>query len=117
MSSSEDRYFTSKVLNSTGVRYAFLGRFSKPEELNKTAQEIFGHSTEDIITINQVHGNSVVVLEAPLKKSSYYKEIAGDAIVTALGDQPIAIRSADCLPILLYDQKNSVIGAAHAGWR
>jgi hypothetical protein len=117
MTKGKNKYFTSKVLSSAGVKHAFLGRFSNPDELNKAALDIFGHSAEDIITINQVHGNCVIVLKAPLKENSYYKEIAGDAIVTALGDQPIAIRSADCLPVLLYDEKNSVIGAAHAGWR
>jgi YfiH family protein len=29
----------------------------------------------------------------------------------------LAVSVADCYPILFYDEKNQVIGAAHAGWR
>ena len=29
----------------------------------------------------------------------------------------ICISTADCIPILLYDRKNQVVAAAHAGWR
>ncbi len=30
---------------------------------------------------------------------------------------PLAIKTADCLPILLYDTRLHIIAAAHAGWR
>jgi len=40
-----------------------------------------------------------------------------DAAVTREEGLILCIRTADCAPILLYDNINSVIGAAHAGWR
>lgn len=117
MTTKEEPYFTSKLLASTGVRHAFLGRLDNEGELSTATLKIFGHRSNDIITINQVHGNTVMVLDKPLKDISYYQKFDGDAIVTALYNVPIAIRSADCLPILLYDEKNFTIGVAHAGWR
>ena len=30
---------------------------------------------------------------------------------------PIVIRTADCLPVFIFDQKQRVIGLVHAGWR
>ena len=43
------------------------------------------------------------------------------AIITVLGtDRPgiiLGITTADCMPVLLADEKHGVIGAAHAGWR
>ena len=30
---------------------------------------------------------------------------------------PIAVLTADCVPLLLYDDKNNMIAAIHAGWR
>jgi YfiH family protein len=54
----------------------------------------------------------------------------GDGHLTGLGTEPeadaavtdrrgvvLAVLSADCLPVLLCDDKSQVIGVAHAGWR
>ncbi|WP_322997295.1 peptidoglycan editing factor PgeF [Castellaniella sp.] len=40
-----------------------------------------------------------------------------DASITCLKAQPLAILTADCLPVVLSDQDGTVLGAAHAGWR
>ena len=41
----------------------------------------------------------------------------GDAAVTRETNVVLAVRVADCLPVLLADRSGSVIGIAHAGWR
>jgi YfiH family protein len=43
--------------------------------------------------------------------------VAGDGLVTDVPGQLLAIRTADCLPLLLVDAKKRAIGAFHAGWR
>jgi len=40
-----------------------------------------------------------------------------DALVTSKKDIYLSVTSADCFPVLMYDDKNDVIGLAHAGWR
>lgn len=40
-----------------------------------------------------------------------------DAIITAVDGICIAVKTADCVPVLLYDPKQKVIAAIHAGWR
>lgn len=40
-----------------------------------------------------------------------------DALITALPNLPIGVRTADCVPILIYDYKKKVCAAIHAGWR
>jgi YfiH family protein len=61
--------------------------------------------------LRQVHGASVVIVEAPGKRSG----ARADAAVTIGADTPLTIRTADCAPIAIYSS-NGVLGAVHAGW-
>ena len=45
------------------------------------------------------------------------KKIKADAIITDQKNLPIAVLTADCVPILLYDRKKKIIAAIHAGWK
>ena len=40
-----------------------------------------------------------------------------DALITNCKGICIGIKTADCVPVLLFDQKRKVIAAIHAGWR
>ena len=40
-----------------------------------------------------------------------------DAFITDEKNLPIAIRTADCVPVFIFDPIRRVIGLAHAGWR
>lgn len=40
-----------------------------------------------------------------------------DAVCTNLKDVCVCVSTADCIPILLYDETTGVISAVHAGWR
>lgn len=42
---------------------------------------------------------------------------ATDALITNQVNLPIAVMTADCVPILLYDPVKKVVAAIHAGWR
>ncbi len=41
----------------------------------------------------------------------------GDALITDQKNTPIAVLTADCAPILLFDKNTRTIAAIHAGWR
>lgn len=40
-----------------------------------------------------------------------------DALITNIPNIPLVIFAADCMPVLMYDKKKSVIAAIHSGWR
>ena len=42
---------------------------------------------------------------------------AGDGMITATPGLLLAIKTADCVPVLVADVKRRVVGAFHAGWR
>ena len=51
------------------------------------------------------------------EKSKLKRKIKADAIITNQRKLPIAVLTADCVPILLYDNKKKIIAAVHAGWK
>ncbi|MDA8387456.1 MAG: peptidoglycan editing factor PgeF [Nitrospiraceae bacterium] len=40
-----------------------------------------------------------------------------DAVITILDGVALGVKTADCVPVLLADEKTGAIGAVHAGWR
>ncbi len=63
--------------------------------------------------LRQVHGADVVVVERP----GAHAGADADGAVTAVVGATLAVQTADCAPVLLWDEEAAVIGAAHAGWR
>jgi YfiH family protein len=43
--------------------------------------------------------------------------LAGDGMITNVPGLLLAIKTADCVPVLIADGKQHVVGAFHAGWR
>lgn len=64
--------------------------------------------------LRQVHGNRVVVLGSGDFAAG---EPQADAIVSRTPGTVCAVRTADCLPVLLCARDGSEIAAVHAGWR
>ncbi len=79
-------------------------------ENRKIALQKLNYSLNELSNLKQVHGTQVC-----LAKASTQQE--GDALVTNQKGVVLAVSIADCYPILFYDEKNKVIGAAHCGWR
>jgi hypothetical protein len=63
------------------------------------------------VWLNQVHGVTV----ADAGHAGCLPQ--ADASISAHPGAVCAVMTADCLPLLLCDDKGSVVGAAHAGWR
>jgi len=71
--------------------------------------------SKDIFLLHQFHSNKFVFIGKKFKFNK--KKIKADAIVTNQKKLPIAVLTADCVPILLYDSKKKIIAAIHAGWK
>ena len=69
------------------------------------------------VWLQQVHGRAVVRLDAPSAVVARSHAPVADAAVTSSPGIVLAIRSADCLPVLFADRDGRAVGAAHAGWR
>ncbi len=71
--------------------------------------------SKKIFLVKQTHGNQFVFLKSKSKIKS--RNVIGDAIICEKRGIPIAVLTADCVPILIYDEKRKMIAAIHAGWR
>ena len=76
------------------------------------------------VWLEQVHGASVVVLDASsIPRTASAEQLMesrrpqADAAVTRDSGVVCAIQVADCMPVLFAARDGSVVGAAHAGWR
>ncbi|HLS21801.1 MAG TPA: peptidoglycan editing factor PgeF [Paenalcaligenes sp.] len=65
--------------------------------------------------LQQVHGTEVVQFRKNTSDPAVL--LTADAAFTRDTDCVLAILTADCLPIVVTDADNSILGVAHAGWR
>lgn len=79
------------------------------------AQQL-GFRLPEVLTIRQVHGNKIIVTAQATTRRPGALEDA-DGILTDRRGLAIAVRTADCLSVFLYDPQHEVIGLVHAGWR
>ncbi|MCH2086543.1 MAG: peptidoglycan editing factor PgeF [Pseudoalteromonas sp.] len=66
------------------------------------------------VWLNQTHSSDVIVID---EKSDLSQVRAADALYTRLVKQPLAIMTADCLPVLLCSSSGDEVAAVHGGWR
>lgn len=106
------------------VKYHFFGKeciidrgLTNYSDLEKNLQKQGFSSEIPTIFVNQVHSNTVVVINDQNSIHDTNNRPKADAIVTNLKNIIIGIVTADCTPILLFDSKNHIIAAVHAGWR
>jgi len=76
---------------------------------------------KQIIFPYQNHSNNVKVVDANYLQLSDLNKIAYldgfDALITNLPSVCIGVTTADCVPVLIFDNQNKVVAAVHAGWR
>ena len=93
-----------------------LGSKDNPLNVKKNLQIVKKkiNSKVNIFLLHQIHSNKVVYID---KKSRFKSKPKADAIVTNQKNTPIAILTADCVPILICDETTNYIAAVHAGWK
>jgi len=71
----------------------------------------FGILTEEIALADQIHSSNVSIVDKP----GIYRQ--SDALATSRENIFLAIQTADCFPIFIFDPHRQVVSAIHAGWR
>ena len=83
--------------------------------------ELLGIQETRLLMPHQVHLTEVVAIDNAFLGLSVEEQKARlegvDALMTSLPGVCIGVSTADCIPVLLYDQAKHVSCAIHAGWR
>ena len=98
-----DVAFTDASLDLQGLHEDF------PQLLSRVEGEI----GVPLARLSQVHGDEVLVVDAPMPLGQVP---SADALVTTTRGLGLMVRVADCVPVLLADIEAGVIGAVHSGW-
>jgi YfiH family protein len=111
------RAWQSRALSERAA-HVFTSRdvsFRGPEAAEHDARlaAVFGLPPSQVISVRQVHGRTVRRVE-PGQPGA---ESDADAIVSTDPARAIAVRVADCVPLLMADSRRRVVAATHAGWR
>ena len=86
---------------------------SVKKNLNIVKKKI-SKSAKNIILLHQIHSNKFIYVNEKYKFKSKPK---ADAIITNQINLPIAVLTADCVPILISEKKLKLVSAIHAGWK
>ena len=112
-------FFSRKNGFSKGVYKGLnCGRGSKDSKknikrnLNYVAKKMSVEKNK-LILMHQTHSNKVV----EIKKNNFKKRIVADAMITKMNKVALGVLTADCVPIIVYDLRNKIIGCIHAGWK
>lgn len=94
---------SSNILSTSGYENGFCGRN------DDSFKALRPHH------VKQIHGTKIIQCSNATSQNALDRA-DGDALYTTT-NEAIAIKTADCLPILLASRKNSLVMGIHAGWR
>ena len=112
-------FFSRKCGFSKGLYKSLnCGRGSKDDKKNiyrnlRYVSKKMNRKNNELVLMHQSHSNRVT----HIKSNNRNNKINSDAMITKIKRIALGVVTADCVPILLYDHSNGVIGCIHAGWK
>ena len=94
-----------------------LGSKDDPSNVKKNLRiviKIINKKAKNIFLLHQIHSNKFVFID---QKNLFKPKPKADAVITNQKHLPIGILTADCVPILICDERKNLIAAIHAGWK
>lgn len=105
----EDPYAGFSICHYTGDTHDNI------KKCLKLLAEFLSTDTDRIIIPRQTHSANVHTVTSANASDRFPENC--DALTTDIPGIVIGVNTADCVPVLLYDEERHIVGAAHAGWR
>jgi YfiH family protein len=131
------QYLKSELLSRAGFQHAFFTRQGgvsrgaydslnlsldvgdRPEDVAENRSRVarvLGVAHARLLVPRQVHGIDIIAVDES-SQAGEVAQAAADAIIAEVPGLACAVRTADCVPILLADRETRCVAAIHAGWR
>jgi YfiH family protein len=131
------QYLRSELLSRAGFQHAFFTRLGgvsrgaygslnlspdvgdRPEDVAENrfrVARMLGVAEAHLLVPRQVHGSDVAAVDERALAGEVARG-AADAIIADVPGLACAVRTADCVPILIADRETRCVAAIHAGWR
>lgn len=95
------------------MKFGVGGREKVVQNRKKLAQAM-GFGFKRVVEAEQIHGSRVVAVD----ETDFGREVRGvDGLVTGDKEIFLLVKTADCIPALVFDPVQKVVGAVHAGWK
>ncbi len=92
-------------------------QLAQVEGNRSTFARTFGLAPHQLLTVKQVHGNDLLLIDEPNPDLSHFLSLELDAIVTNQPGIMLGVLVADCFPVLIWNAERRLAAAVHVGWR
>ena len=104
-SKNEFKSLNCSTSNGDNKQNVFKNRFIAIKNLNL--------SNKKLILIKQTHSSKVV----RINESNLNHNLEADGVITSVKNVVLGIMTADCAPIMIYDDDNKFVCNLHSGWK
>jgi len=105
---------SKKIYNSLNCGPGSKDNSSNVKKNLQIVKKKISRNAKNIFLLHQIHGNKFVYIN---QKRIFRSKPKADAVITNQKNLPIGVLTADCVPILICDEKKNFIAAIHAGWK
>jgi hypothetical protein len=114
--------FSSLNFGSLGADHGLSTRddSARVKENEQLLASALGTCRSRLMYVKQVHGNSILEADSPKYELMPNEPLVlgeADGMISRARNLVLCIRTADCVPILIYAPDVEAIGAVHAGWK
>ena len=112
-------FFTKYVGLTKNTNSPIIDAHNAKSQINKCkkkiliAQKKIKLNKSKLKIINQIHSNKVIMIN----KRNFSNNFYADGMITKDKNISLAILTADCCPIFIFDKDSSFICCLHSGWK
>ena len=109
------------------LNLGFKEKYDKAENVErnyKIIADTLGFSVNNIIYAHQKHTDNILICDEKFLRGNIKNNMHAlpddyiyDAMITDIPGVLLTARTADCVPVLFWDEEHNAVGAAHCGWR